>query len=647
MDFKLEASSDTVRYRVFFTDSVSRDVSLEELGKMKGEMEEWIKQNFTRDFLWQKDPFQLCMKREMSKNKRVPVHLEGETCFGDNIEDEWFIVLILFKLSERFEVICTVEDEDGQFLLIEAAHHIPPWLEPHNSDNRVFVKGGKLHLIPLPSNPSQMLFIPSQPDLASSLELLVSPENKEGSIESNYFSTLASREVQESIWKKLRETENSAKRNNKHFANAFIPASIAYSIIRNPQLLSKAVEAFYYRDLEDMKNIQKMSRYNPKNPINLGGEGEPWIMYSVRFTRCLFAQICRQEIVPPKQFSSSIPLNERDPTYRPKLLGMKLACAFEILYQRASSELGRPAQPFNAHKTLFDWNFDTDQDWAEGLKKLNEKKYFQEFPSESKEYKKLLLRAKMDYVSTSKFKEKIAQKSLFENVKTQIDEHTSQLASQISNILPSLKELKKEDGEEWMQVSPQQVDDILFDRQKEIDSFYQRSKSKSDGENVPPPVGVEEMLGDLKSFFKKVSSFEGVEMPEKETKFSVERFMDTLQRAVGLSGEAGEGEEGEFDVEDEMEKEELFEKGEEGEEEMLEMMEEMDKELRENHSNIFAEFEMERDNSELKEHKVEKSEGVDINLNLVKNILHSLEEQNGECGPLTNLLSQLSQSKKK
>jgi len=36
----------------------------------------------------------------------VPAHLYGKTKFGDNVDDEWFIVSLLFKLSKAFPEIC-------------------------------------------------------------------------------------------------------------------------------------------------------------------------------------------------------------------------------------------------------------------------------------------------------------------------------------------------------------------------------------------------------------------------------------------------------------------------------------------------------------------------------------------------------------
>lgn len=68
----------------------------------------------------------------------VPAHLGGCTEFGDNLEDEWFIVYLLKHITHTFsELAASVQDNDGQFLLIEAAEYLPKWLDPDSSENRV------------------------------------------------------------------------------------------------------------------------------------------------------------------------------------------------------------------------------------------------------------------------------------------------------------------------------------------------------------------------------------------------------------------------------------------------------------------------------------------------------------------------------
>ena len=67
-----------------------------------------------------------------------PPHVYGRTCFHDNVQDEWLIVYLLFELCcYHPDLVVMVTDSDGQFLLIEAAHHLPKWLKPETSENRV------------------------------------------------------------------------------------------------------------------------------------------------------------------------------------------------------------------------------------------------------------------------------------------------------------------------------------------------------------------------------------------------------------------------------------------------------------------------------------------------------------------------------
>lgn len=118
--------------------------------------------------------------------------LWGSMAFGDNVEDEWFVVWLLLELTRAFPVTarsdlaglfpvchlclawpllyegngaviaqrapllrpslasscilvlqqpliphCRVWDNDGEFLLIEAAYSLPRWLKPESAANRV------------------------------------------------------------------------------------------------------------------------------------------------------------------------------------------------------------------------------------------------------------------------------------------------------------------------------------------------------------------------------------------------------------------------------------------------------------------------------------------------------------------------------
>lgn len=73
----------------------------------------------------------------------------GSCKFNQNIEEEWLIIYLLYQLSEYDrDLVIKIFDDDGDVLLIEAAEHLPSWLESSRSENRAFVHAGKLHIIP-------------------------------------------------------------------------------------------------------------------------------------------------------------------------------------------------------------------------------------------------------------------------------------------------------------------------------------------------------------------------------------------------------------------------------------------------------------------------------------------------------------------
>lgn len=64
--------------------------------------------------------------------------LVSTTCFGDSIEDEWLIVYIILEITKvHTNLIVQVQDNDGDFLLIEAADVLPSWANPDTTVNRV------------------------------------------------------------------------------------------------------------------------------------------------------------------------------------------------------------------------------------------------------------------------------------------------------------------------------------------------------------------------------------------------------------------------------------------------------------------------------------------------------------------------------
>lgn len=79
-------------------------------------------------------------------------------------------------------------DNDGDFLLIEAAYALPKWLKPDTARNRVWLAGGAVHIVPLPAGPGSGL--PAAPSIAEAL----------GIVASDAVPTLPGASVQVTLW---------------------------------------------------------------------------------------------------------------------------------------------------------------------------------------------------------------------------------------------------------------------------------------------------------------------------------------------------------------------------------------------------------------------------------------------------------------
>lgn len=203
-------------------------------------------------------------------------YLKGRLVFGDGIEDEWFVTFILLEVSKVLPgVIITVEDADGQFLLIEAAEYLPNWLEPDTSANRVFIHRGKVHIVSI--NDMQ------QASLEESLNF----------IRRNPTRTVANDQIQRCIQEKVERFKDGKQ--DLHHCRVVLPHRIASSLQKFPQIVSRWLIEYYMREPAKLQHACDLSR------ACIGGNLD---MKSIRvaFTRTQFAQLLCQQIHPPKGY---------------------------------------------------------------------------------------------------------------------------------------------------------------------------------------------------------------------------------------------------------------------------------------------------------------------------------------------------------
>jgi hypothetical protein len=193
------------------------------------------------DHLWQEDAFCLELIEAESVDGREPMQqLRGRVRFGDCIEDEWLVVHVLLELTRRLPgVVVEVTDNDGQFLLIEAALALPPWVKPECSDGRVFLAAGQLHILPLALGEKDARTPPSLP-MALAM------------VRDEACDTLASPKAQKIINERVQEAVCAALEHRLE-VNCIVPRDVARILAQDPRWIAQAVEAFYARDMISLR----------------------------------------------------------------------------------------------------------------------------------------------------------------------------------------------------------------------------------------------------------------------------------------------------------------------------------------------------------------------------------------------------------
>ncbi|KAM7276527.1 hypothetical protein ACFE04_018393 [Oxalis oulophora] len=583
----------------------------------------------TSSYIWQLDSFTLSISSSQSScpcistttNKNNLPHLHGKLRYGDNLDDEWFTVFLLFHISQLFPTLSIrVWDSDGEFLLIEAAYHLPRWLGPENSDNRVFIRKGDIHIIPKQKLPN--------PNLTDSLNLLIHSDE-------NGNETLASDEVQRAVKSKIKDYPERARRNT-HTVRVRLPVAVAQVLKCEPCLISLAVEGFYDRDIDTMKFAAKMDRFLSK------GREEELVCVNIKMSRAMYAQLTQQSFQAPKCY----PMPSRAgnfAVFKEAELGMKIVCGFEMMYQQRKKEGGEGK----------------GSTWSKYKESLEKNGYFQGSIPGSSLYKKLMENAEEYYRKSSTF--------------TRTSEMMSAPVRCIDEILAlphsaddfKGQEVSPSDDDSWLYGAEDELNSALEERQKEMDLYYSKfqpnQKSKEAQDNGPSSSTTNFDLGDvaknMQAFVEKLSSFEGAEVPQNRdlngVEFDVDRFMKDVESVMKGQGheetdgdDFEEGSSSDMDFDESDDGSDIGDPSEEKEDAFVSSYSDvMNKQLKKTtleKSFVRANEEIpNKDQPETSKNVEDMDEDftpVDVDVNLVKNFLESFSSQQGLPGPASNLL---------
>ncbi|KAL4796883.1 SGT1 protein-domain-containing protein [Aspergillus venezuelensis] len=572
---KPELPDDCIEYSIHYIPSSLAPAVVDEAAETRTKLTEVHKSSaeltkqLLKDYIWQRDPFRL----EIAKNDGTTT-LNGRTNFGDSVEDEWVIVYLLLELTKKHKDIwATVTDNDGQFLLAEAAGALPSWLEPEIADNRVWLHQGELVIIK-PKNEKGR--VTETITLSEARKILIEQPTR----------LMRSAMIQEEAFYRLRNYPKQISE-NLHSALVTIPRKVAFLLHQKPAYISPAVEAFYLRDPIALRPLRG------KDAEEVIFKPEDFVTVSTRFTRTGYAQVKSQDFPAPKSWVGKLPSTEDRKLYDRADTGMKVTCGFEMLL----------ADPQNQDKSLV------------------------------REMKLIL-----------------------EDLDTG------------DETLPTNREIQtwdmREDDEKWLDISFEDLDKELKGRRGE------KSQSAGDFGDANAQENLQRIVAQFEKFLNDESAgFEGADFiddfesdsdvsedeeeeldsegEDKDASFDEEEFARMMKEMMGMPSMPGPS--GPSSSSRPSNRVEELNDEEDDTEQINQLSREMEAELR---GTGVLDLHRPSDVSQSKRavsqggkdegaNDAPEGEGDNINLNLVKNFLESLQGQSGSAGPAGNLLSMM------
>lgn len=544
--------------------------------------------------------------------------------------------------------VISLVDNDGDVLLIEAALDIPAWLDPSNSQNRVYLYNGQVHIIPLPTSPA---------DILQATSGLLMRQKAIDLIRSSGKNTLASPTIQQAIEDRISEYPSAALK-EIHRAGCILPNQAAFVLLSEPQLITLAIEAFYLRDPISMKACATMKTFSPQSGLT---------ETVIQFTKTTYAQTVSQKFYAPKPFR--LPSVKEKKQFKFAELGMKVACGLEMLYHNSSTAA---SDRVDDDGTIDTFDFENDKKYAAYVAHLTKLGYFRSEKKGSQLYGLLEKQSKEQYLEyKKKEQDQVGKKyvslddldvedeeTTFEgsshvlstprqSVKQRIDALLAQYSQEALNKLLSVN-THVEDSDDWMNVDPQQLEELLMKRMGHMNQSMMADLQKDFGGSSGGGGGAESMdleaiMSNLEHFVENSKSgIDGVEFPngtrddddeedsgqdysddddEGAIQFDMDKFMSIL-RGVPSATAADTQQEEEHDL--------------------SHVMEEMDQEIysHDKISGSFAKLTTAESNENEADIDEDEEAPVDVQLNLVKNVLESFKSQQGLPGPVGNMLSQ-------
>lgn len=513
----------------------------------------------------------------------------------------------MFELTKSVNgIVARIVDSDGEFLLIEAADHLPKWANPDTCENKVYISNGSVHLVQnSPSNNHNEISV-----YDALLKLRKNPKLYK-----------VSAEVEKCIQERIENYPKNVSE-DMHKAIVYVPIGVAVLLKNRPLLIAHAIRAFCDRDhLKDLKACRAMKYFPPENRVYT----------QILISKCLYAMLVHNNFTPSKLTGWNLPL-QSDKKYKSHMLGIKISCGFEIL---ASQN---------------DENLEMDKKWLKYHQNLLNTGYFQNLLEGSRDYNRLLENAKEFYIQNCK-----CSSSKGKEILSLLKSHTATNTDDFKELNSESCCLENDDS--WLNISSEDLNTMLNSRYG-VNIFYSGGKITDSSS----------LTTEITNFLGKTSALDGVETFEssntlektvskngyKETievinggdiennskkcdvDFNVDVFQSHVQNLLDLiiPEDNWDSNSEMSDYEDEASDEQINGMGNE-KSGFQQYVDQMDAELAK--TTIGESFEL-NSNGEAAFDDVESFKPVNINRNTLKNIAESYQSQLGTPGPGSALL---------
>ena len=202
------------------------------------------------------------------------------------------------------DISISVNDNDGQFLLIEAADYLPDWLGPENASNRVWLRQGQIITIPL-DEPGRKRDGSIELDAALCFLRKISPSSLRNSPDYSW-----NKKMNEHIFDKTLKVYPARIVAQEHVAACILPKFAADLLAQHPQLISLIVTSFCNSNISSCfqpKRTKSASNSSqPKLNVLDGSLGDCRSLSAVpvQFTRALYAKMSFQKFRMPRKYHS-------------------------------------------------------------------------------------------------------------------------------------------------------------------------------------------------------------------------------------------------------------------------------------------------------------------------------------------------------